>query len=65
MGFTKKQCCLSYSSPISPREWYPSGIHHHHQPKSAQAVVDEMVKGVIQAIWNFAPVKLKVPEHIS
>jgi redox-sensing transcriptional repressor len=30
----------------------------------AQAVVDEMVKGGIQAIWNFAPVKLKVPEHI-
>jgi len=30
----------------------------------AQAVADEMVKGGIQAIWNFAPVKLKVPEHI-
>jgi len=30
----------------------------------AQAVADEMVKGGIQAIWNFAPVKLKVPAHI-
>ena len=30
----------------------------------AQAVADEMVKGGIQAIWNFAPVKLTVPEHI-
>ena len=30
----------------------------------AQAVADEMVKGGIQAIWNFAPVRLKVPEHI-
>ena len=30
----------------------------------AQAVADEMVKGGIQAIWNFAPVKLKVPGHI-
>ena len=30
----------------------------------AQSVADEMVKGGIQAIWNFAPVKLKVPEHI-
>ncbi|MGA7832688.1 MAG: redox-sensing transcriptional repressor Rex [Terracidiphilus sp.] len=30
----------------------------------AQAVADEMVKGGIQAIWNFAPVKLKVPEQI-
>jgi redox-sensing transcriptional repressor len=33
-------------------------------PEAAQAVADEMVKGGIQAIWNFAPVKLKVPEHI-
>lgn len=30
----------------------------------AQAIADEMVKGGIQAIWNFAPVKLKVPENI-
>lgn len=30
----------------------------------AQAVADEMVKAGIEAIWNFAPVKLKVPEHI-
>lgn len=30
----------------------------------AQLVADEMVKGGIQAIWNFAPVKLRVPEHI-
>ncbi len=30
----------------------------------AQAVANEMVKGGIQAIWNFAPVKLRVPEHI-
>jgi redox-sensing transcriptional repressor len=30
----------------------------------AQAVADEMVLAGIQAIWNFAPVKLKVPEHI-
>jgi redox-sensing transcriptional repressor len=32
--------------------------------EAAQAVADEMVKGGIQAIWNFAPVKLRVPEHI-
>jgi redox-sensing transcriptional repressor len=30
----------------------------------AQSVADEMVKGGIQAIWNFAPVKLKVPDYI-
>jgi len=32
--------------------------------EAAQAVADEMVKGGIQAIWNFAPVNLRVPEHI-
>ena len=30
----------------------------------AQSIADEMVQGGIQAIWNFAPVKLKVPENI-
>jgi redox-sensing transcriptional repressor len=29
-----------------------------------QSIADEMVKGGIQAIWNFAPVRLKVPAHI-
>lgn len=32
--------------------------------EAAQAVADEMVKGGIQAIWSFAPVRLKVPDHI-
>jgi redox-sensing transcriptional repressor len=32
--------------------------------ETAQSIADEMVKGGIQAIWNFAPVKLKVPENI-
>jgi redox-sensing transcriptional repressor len=30
----------------------------------AQAIADEMVKGGIQAIWNFAPVRLKLPPQI-
>lgn len=30
----------------------------------AQAVADEMVGAGIQAIWNFAPVKLNVPQHM-
>jgi redox-sensing transcriptional repressor len=30
----------------------------------AQTVADEMVKAGILAIWNFAPVTLKVPDHI-
>ena len=32
--------------------------------ESAQAVAEEMIRGGIQAIWNFAPVRLKVPAHI-
>lgn len=31
---------------------------------SAQQVCDQMVSGGILAIWNFAPIHLKVPEHI-
>lgn len=30
----------------------------------AQKIADEMVLGGIQAIWNFAPVRLKLPSHI-
>lgn len=30
----------------------------------AQSIADEMVSGGIQAIWNFAPVRLKLPPHI-
>jgi redox-sensing transcriptional repressor len=30
----------------------------------AQGVADMMVAGGIRAIWNFAPVRLRVPEHI-
>ena len=30
----------------------------------AQSIAEEMVQGGIQAIWNFAPVRLKVPAHI-
>jgi redox-sensing transcriptional repressor len=30
----------------------------------AQEVADQMVNAGIQAIWNFAPVRLKVPDHV-
>jgi len=30
----------------------------------AQSIAEEMVKGGIQAIWNFAPVRLKLPAQI-
>lgn len=32
--------------------------------EAAQSVADEMVKAGMLAIWNFAPVRLKVPESI-
>jgi redox-sensing transcriptional repressor len=31
---------------------------------AAQSVADQMVEGGIRAIWNFAPVRLRVPERI-
>jgi redox-sensing transcriptional repressor len=31
---------------------------------AAQSVADLMVRGGIRAIWNFAPVRLHVPEHV-
>jgi redox-sensing transcriptional repressor len=33
-------------------------------PEVAQAVVDQMVGAGIEAIWNFAPVQLEVPQHV-
>lgn len=30
----------------------------------AQDICDKLIKGGVLAIWNFAPVNLKVPEHI-
>jgi redox-sensing transcriptional repressor len=30
----------------------------------AQSVADEMVRAGIHAIWNFAPIKLNVPQHM-
>jgi redox-sensing transcriptional repressor len=33
-------------------------------PQAAQRVADLMVEGGIRAIWNFAPVHLRLPEHV-
>jgi redox-sensing transcriptional repressor len=30
----------------------------------AQAVADSMIEGGIRAIWNFAPIRLRAPEHV-
>ena len=54
---------LEKLSDLAPRMSIHLGIITT-TPHVAQAVADEMVKGGIQAIWNFAPVKLKVPGHI-
>ncbi len=34
------------------------------RPQAAQRVADLMVEGGIRAIWNFAPVHVRVPEHV-
>lgn len=33
--------------------------------KNAQNVADELIKGGVKAIWNFAPVDLIVPENVN
>ena len=33
--------------------------------EAAQGVADELIKGGVRAIWNFAPVHLNVPENIA
>ena len=33
--------------------------------KNAQSVADELIKGGIRAIWNFAPVDLVVPDYVK
>ena len=33
--------------------------------KNAQNVADELIKGGVRAIWNFAPVDLIVPNHVK
>jgi redox-sensing transcriptional repressor len=33
-------------------------------PDIAQEVADFMIAGGIQAIWNFTPFRIRVPEHI-
>ncbi|MDI9494375.1 MAG: redox-sensing transcriptional repressor Rex [Bacillota bacterium] len=32
--------------------------------ESAQEICDKMIAGGIQAIWNFAPIHLNVPDHV-
>lgn len=32
--------------------------------EAAQEIADMMIAGGIRAIWNFAPVRLRVPEHV-
>jgi len=33
--------------------------------KNAQTVADDLIKGGVRAIWNFAPVDLIVPSHVK
>ena len=33
--------------------------------KNAQTVADELIKGGVRAIWNFAPVDLVVPDYVK
>lgn len=33
--------------------------------KNAQSVADELIKGGVRAVWNFAPVDLVVPDYVK
>ena len=33
--------------------------------KNAQKVADDLIKGGVRGIWNFAPVDLVVPDHVK
>jgi redox-sensing transcriptional repressor len=63
---------LIYEKPVLPLEELGilarrMGVHLGiitTPAEAAQAVADEMVKAGILAIWNFAPVKLKVPDCV-
>lgn len=62
----------SGGKPIYPLNQLESFCRHHHvhigiiavPPESAQAICDCLVSCGIQAIWNFAPVPLKVPNDV-
>ena len=62
----------SEGTPIYPISELENFCREHTIPvgiitvpaSSAQEVCDRMIAGGVQAIWNFAPIHLKVPEHI-
>jgi len=59
-------------TPLYPMEMLEYFCSHHKVSVGiitvpvahAQAVCDRMVACGVEAIWNFAPIHLKVPEHI-
>ena len=73
-GFDQ-QPCAEYSEggkPIYPMNRLESFCRHYEvhigiiavPAESAQEVCDFLVACGITAIWNFAPIHLKVPEHV-
>lgn len=65
-------CDMADGKPIYPMEQLPQFLKEHKVlmgiitvPAShAQEVADQLIKGGIKAIWNFAPTHLDVPEGI-
>lgn len=62
-----------FNTPVMPMANLPNlarGLHIHlgiitTPAEAAQGAADALVKGGILAIWNFAPVRLRVPDNIS
>lgn len=73
-GFDLHPCadCAESGKPIYPMNRLESFCKHYNVEigiitvpvESAQKVCDALVACGIAAIWNFAPVHLKVPEHV-
>lgn len=73
-AFDQEPCatCSNNGKPIYPVSRLQNFCRYYHvrigiitvPDENAQAVCDLLVSSGVNAIWNFAPVHLKVPDHV-
>lgn len=74
-AFDREPCaeCSEHEKPIYPMSRLQSYCRYYRvrigiitvPAESAQEVCDLLVSSGVSAIWNFAPVHLKVPDHVA
>ena len=74
-AFDREPCaeCTEHGKPIYPMSRLQSYCRYYRvrigiitvPAESAQEVCDLLVSSGVSAIWNFAPVHLKVPDHVA